>query len=103
MRADCRVLAWYITGEMSWLWHSAVGYSGVLFAYAVIETHHSNVTHRSVFGLFRVPARIYPWVLLIVLQVLIPGISFLGHLSGILIGAMLVYGALNFLLPSVGA
>jgi hypothetical protein len=50
--------------------------------------------------MFNVPARIYPFVLLILLQVLIPGISFLGHLSGILIGILISIGAVNILLPS---
>ena len=50
--------------------------------------------------MFNVPARIYPFVLLILLQVLIPGISFLGHLSGILIGILISTGSFNILLPS---
>ena len=50
--------------------------------------------------MFNVPARIYPFVLLILLQVLIPGISFLGHLSGILIGVLISTGSFNILLPS---
>lgn len=50
--------------------------------------------------MFNVPARIYPFVLLILLQVLIPGISFLGHLSGILIGIVISIGAASYLLPS---
>jgi hypothetical protein len=43
--------------------------------------------HRSLFGFCNVPAAVYPWALLILLQIMMPGISFLGHLSGILCGA----------------
>lgn len=50
--------------------------------------------------MFNVPARIYPFVLLIILQLLIPGISFLGHLSGILVGIGISIGAVSLLLPS---
>lgn len=48
----------------------------------------SQVLHhlRSIFGLFTVPPRVYPWALLLVFQLLMPGVSFLGHLSGILAG-----------------
>jgi hypothetical protein len=34
----------------------------------------------------RVPTWLYPWVLLLVLQFMLPGISFVGHVSGIIIG-----------------
>ena len=61
---------------------------------------HGGSSTRNIFGMFNVPARIYPVVLLILLQVLIPGISFLGHLSGILIGILISIGGVNLLLPS---
>ena len=64
---------------------SAVGFSGVIFSLATLESFLSPTPTRSVFGLFTVPTRIYPWALLLVLQ-LMPGISFLGHFSGLLIG-----------------
>ena len=40
---------------------------------------------RSIFGLFTVPAKFYPWVLLVVWQLLVPQVSFLGHLTGLLV------------------
>lgn len=80
---------------------AAVGYSGVLFTYATLETYHSNVPTRSIFGLFNVPAKLYPWVLLVVLSLMLPGISFLGHLSGILVGIFFVAGGASYLLPSM--
>lgn len=78
---------------------SGVGYSGVLFTYALIEAYHTTETSRSIFGFFTVPAKMYPFILLIILQVVIPNISFLGHFSGILVGLMVVHGGLAMLLP----
>jgi len=48
---------------------SAVGYSGVLFSYALIEAFHSTETSRSVFGMFSVPTKAYPFILLVLIQV----------------------------------
>ena len=45
----------------------------------------SGVPSRSIFGFFSVPAKAYPWVLLGVWQLLVPGASFLGHLCGVLV------------------
>jgi hypothetical protein len=42
-------------------------------------------------------AWLYPWVLLVILQFLFSNISFVGHLSGILIGYLWVHGCFNFL------
>jgi membrane associated rhomboid family serine protease len=91
----------YMTGNQSWLQYSGVGYSGVLFCYAIIGSYHSHVATRSFYGIMEVPSRLYPWLLLIVIQVVLPGISFLGHLSGILVGTLMVNGGTDWLLPSI--
>ena len=49
------------------------------------------------------PSRLYPWALLVAMQVLIPGVSFLGHLGGILVGDLELRGFLDVLLPSPAA
>lgn len=77
----------------------AIGFSGVLFAMIVIETSLSGVQSRSVFGLFNVPAKWYPWILLVVFQLLMTNVSLLGHLCGILSGFAYTYGLFNFLIP----
>lgn len=87
-------IGFWITGSPGVLATACVGYSGILFSYAIIETYHSNVEQRSVFGFVNVPAKLYPWVLLVLLSLLMPGISFLGHLSGILFGMLIVSGIL---------
>lgn len=88
-------------GATSFWWQSAVGFSGVLFALAVDESSLSPAPSRSVFGLFSVPTRLYPWVLMVLLQVLIPGVSFIGHLAGVLVGAAHAGGLLTPLLPKL--
>ncbi|CAE7601271.1 RBL15, partial [Symbiodinium sp. KB8] len=92
---------WAVTSDAAWLHMYAVGFSGVLFTLAVEEASLSPNPTRSVFGLFRVPTRLYPWVLLVLLQFAIPNISFLGHLSGLLVGVLHVGGLLAWLLPSM--
>ncbi|CAF2112796.1 unnamed protein product [Brassica napus] len=77
----------------------AIGFSGILFSMIVIETSLSGVTSRSMFGLFNVPAKLYPWLLLIAFQLLMTNVSLLGHLCGILSGFAYSYGLFNFLMP----
>lgn len=65
----------------------AVGFSGVLFAMKVVLNAWSDdfvYLHGMV-----IPAKYAAWAELILIQVFIPGTSFLGHLGGILAG--LVY------------
>lgn len=81
---------------------SAVGYSGVLFALAVVEAFHTTEAMRSVFGLFSVPAKLHPFLLLILLQIIIRNISFFGHLSGIIFGLICVTGCNHIFLLSNG-
>jgi len=82
---------------------SAAGFSGVLFAMAVDESALSVAPTRSVFGLFNVPTKLYPWVLMLVLSIIIPGVSLLGHLAGILVGGMHTAGYLSWFLPSLSS
>lgn len=96
----CWILSMVLLDDMSYLKQQSVGFSGVLFALAVVDIHKSPVPTRSVMGFFTVPAKWYPWILLVLLQVLIPNVSFIGHLSGILLGTWQTYGGLALLLPS---
>lgn len=64
----------------------AVGFSGVVFGLVVIDNAVSGATSRSIFGFFSVPARVYPWALLVFWQILVPQASFLGHLAGVTVG-----------------
>lgn len=77
-----------------------IGISGVLFALLVVNIEASAVPSISVFGLFSLPSRWYPWLLALVLQLLSPNLSFLGHLSGIALGYAISFGYLHRLTPS---
>ncbi|KAB2071772.1 hypothetical protein ES319_A08G246000v1 [Gossypium barbadense] len=64
----------------------AVGFSGLLFAMKVILNSHSE-NFTNVHGLI-VPARYAAWAELILIQMFVPRVSFLGHLGGILAGIL---------------
>ena len=64
----CFTLAWTLR-DLSWMFYNSVGFSGVLFALAALESTLSPAPTRSVFGLITVPTKLYPWALLLVLQV----------------------------------
>ncbi|PSC68502.1 rhomboid [Micractinium conductrix] len=88
---------------LDWWRQCAVGYSGVLFGLIMIETRLSGAASRSVAGLFSVPAAAYPWVLFVLLQVLVPHVSLLGHLTGLLVGQAYAQGWLRWAQPSGAA
>ncbi|CAM9436154.1 unnamed protein product [Pylaiella littoralis] len=100
--AEWAMTVW-ITHNMQYVNQASVGFSGVIFTLALLESYRSTQPTRSVFGMIQVPTRIYPWVLLVLLSVFMPGISFMGHLSGILVGVMHVYGLTKPLMPSAGS
>lgn len=92
-------VAWfmYIGGNSSEFYGNAVGFSGVLFALLVIDNEISGGDERSIFGLFLVPSWTYPWAMLVLLSVIIPNVSLLGHFSGIIVGYMYNLGWLKWL------
>lgn len=65
----------------------AVGFSGVLFAMKVVLNSQSE-NYTAVHGILIVPSRYAAWAELILIQLLVPGVSFLGHLGGILAGIL---------------
>lgn len=78
----------------------AVGYSGVLFAYAALESYHTTTASRSFYGCFELPSKVYPWLLLVAIQVVLPNVSFVGHLAGMVFGLLLIAGLDCIILPS---
>ncbi len=76
----------------------AAGFSGVLFAYVTIQALHRDSAAYSIYGFFTVPAKWYPVCMLVITQILLPQSSFVGHLGGILAGA--VYSVAESRLPS---
>lgn len=103
----CGVLYCALAFLISVIWNpytiiqGAVGFSGVLFAMAVDESSLSVFPTRSVFGLFSVPTKIYPWVLMLIIQLLLPGVSLMGHFAGIVLGMIHTSGYLAWALPSL--
>ena len=67
-KPTCRIaaVAFHDTNQLR---SSGVGFSGVLFCYAIIEANHTVEVTRSFYGMFNVPAKLMPFLLLIVLQV----------------------------------
>ncbi|CAJ1940645.1 unnamed protein product [Sphenostylis stenocarpa] len=64
----------------------AVGFSGVLFAMKVVLNSQSS-DYSYVHGVI-VPSRYAAWAELFLVQLLVPGVSFIGHLGGILAGLL---------------
>lgn len=67
----------------------AVGFSGVLFGMKVVLNAQTD-DYTSVHGII-VPSRHAAWVELILIQLFVPGVSFLGHLGGILAGIVYLH------------
>ncbi|KAH7281249.1 hypothetical protein KP509_36G037600 [Ceratopteris richardii] len=69
--------------------HCAIGFSGVLFALKVVLNWNSP-TFTNVYGIM-VPSRHAAWAELLLIQMFVPGSSFLGHLCGIMAGLVYVH------------
>lgn len=69
-----------------------VGFSGVIFGLKVVINSDQRYTDRAtrVFGI-SLPGGGAPWAELLLASALMPNVSFLGHLTGILAGLIYVY------------
>jgi membrane associated rhomboid family serine protease len=77
------------------MYKHSVGFSGVIFHMSTLECSLAPNRSRSVFGIFFVPSYMYPGVLLVGLQMVMPDISFTGHLAGIFVGTLQIFGFLD--------
>lgn len=89
----------FLNHHQGMMYQHSVGFSGVLFHLSVLECHYGPLQARSLFGMISVSPALYPWVLLVALQFIMPNLSFWGHLSGILVGTAQAHGYLNMILP----
>jgi membrane associated rhomboid family serine protease len=76
---------------------SAIGLSGALFALLVVRCSAARGSV-SLYGIMDVPARVCPWILLLITQV-VPGASFVGHISGMVVGYAYTHGLLWVFAP----
>lgn len=84
--------------EKAYYYEYAVGFSGVLFAMKVVlNSQTSDYTY--VHGIL-VPSRYAAWAELILIQLFVPGVSFLGHLGGILAGCLYLHLERSFSGPN---
>ena len=87
-----------VLDQWSYINSCAVGFSGVLFALKVVTTHIQPAGMTRVMGFIPVPMRVACWVELVVISVLFPNVSFVGHLAGIIVGFTFVYGPLRVIM-----
>ena len=83
--------------DRSYYKQCAIGFSGVIFALKVLTTHYWEQGHRRYFGV-RVPAKHAVWAELVLIQLMVPNASFIGHLSGIIVGVLYTSGPLKLLM-----
>uniref|UniRef100_A0A7S2TY11 Peptidase S54 rhomboid domain-containing protein n=1 Tax=Lotharella oceanica TaxID=641309 RepID=A0A7S2TY11_9EUKA len=77
----------------------AVGFSAVLFAYKVVLNFNSP-RMTNVYGI-SVPLKYACWLELVMISIITPNASFLGHLCGILAGLVYVTGGRAIMLGSI--
>ncbi|KAK9748663.1 hypothetical protein RND81_02G072200 [Saponaria officinalis] len=87
--ALAKSLVLFFNYEKSFYSEYAVGFSGVLFAMKVVLNSQAD-NYTFVHGVL-VPSRHAAWAELILIQLFVPGVSFLGHLGGILAGILYLH------------
>ena len=86
------------TAQLVHLTSSSIGYSCVLFAMTSFQASSRASAAVSIFGI-RMPALFAPFASLVMVSVLVPSSSFLGHLSGIVSGFVAAALSLHTVLP----
>ena len=95
----CMVLGGWTLSRWKPSWLSltnGAGYSGVLFGWMMIYAMEDPRGSTSIFGL-PVPSLLLPFVYLFGTQLLIRNVSFIGHLSGIVIGLLISLGLVRWM------
>lgn len=79
-----------LTGDYGYFTACAIGFSAVLFALKVIALCEERDKLHNVSG-FIVPSKLAVWLELVLIHLLVPNSSFIGHLGGILVGCLYSY------------
>lgn len=75
--------------------------AGVVFALKVITTMETSpYTHTNIAGI-TMPSKYAPWAELVLIHILVPNASFMGHLAGILSGLTYTSTPVGYLLDSI--
>ncbi|XP_062872350.1 rhomboid-related protein 4 [Trichomycterus rosablanca] len=91
-------LSW-LMDDQSYNIPCAVGFSGVLFGLKVVNNYYNPSGVKYIMGL-RVANCYACWVELVLIHLMNPGTSFLGHLAGILVGLLYTKGPLKTLMKT---
>ncbi|KAG7471041.1 hypothetical protein MATL_G00120250 [Megalops atlanticus] len=83
-----------LTHDFSYNMQCAVGFSGVLFGLKVVNNYYYPGGVTNVMGM-PVSNKFACWAELILIHVMSPGTSFVGHLAGILVGLLYTHGPLK--------
>ncbi|RDD45696.1 Rhomboid-related protein 4 [Trichoplax sp. H2] len=89
------------TDKLHYFTDCAVGFSGVIFALKVVATYVSPPSTNYIMNLIPISSRYACWAELVLIQVLVPNSSFLGHLAGILVGLAYVKTPIGSILDSI--
>ncbi|ELT92325.1 hypothetical protein CAPTEDRAFT_180450 [Capitella teleta] len=92
------VIAEEILHDHSYISTCAAGFSGVLFALKVVAAHLSPPTTQYVMNIIPVNSRLACWAELLLIHILVPNSSFVGHLAGILVGLLYIKGPLKYIM-----
>ncbi|GIQ80726.1 hypothetical protein KIPB_001565 [Kipferlia bialata] len=72
----------------TFFYECAVGYSGVLFAFVVVDIRDAGIQTIPFCFLFNIPGWLYPFILLLFVQLMMMQVSLISHCLGILVGYM---------------
>ncbi|XP_020285299.1 rhomboid-related protein 4-like isoform X2 [Pseudomyrmex gracilis] len=90
MYVGLNYLLMQLTGDYQYLVTCAIGFSGSLFALKLLVLCEQLDRLHNISG-FQVPSKLAVWAELILIHLLVPNASFVGHLAGILIGCLYCY------------
>ncbi|XP_007894454.1 rhomboid-related protein 4 [Callorhinchus milii] len=90
-----------LTKDSSYTLQCSVGFSGVLFALKVVNNYYDPWDISYIMGV-PIASQYACWIELVLIHLISPGTSFVGHLAGIIVGIMYTKGPLRYLMKLVG-